>query len=57
METLTLKLRGDGRYTARFALSGGNSAWTLLLPTLGFRKTPDGYAIKMTGQLGQMETQ
>lgn len=53
METLTLKLEGDGRYTARLSLSGGNAAWTLLLPSLGFRKTPDGYAIKMAGQLGQ----
>lgn len=53
MEKLTLKLEGNGRYTARLALSGGNAAWTLLLPSLGFSKTPDGYAIKMTGQLGQ----
>ncbi|GAB5489309.1 MAG: type II secretion system protein N [Parasphingorhabdus sp.] len=53
MEKLTLKLEGDGRYSARLALSGGNAAWTLLLPSLGFRKTPDGYAIKMNGQLGQ----
>ena len=53
MEKLTLKLEGNGSYTARLALSGGNVAWTLLLPSLGFSKTPDGYAIKMTGQLGQ----
>ncbi|MEP2990560.1 MAG: type II secretion system protein N [Parasphingorhabdus sp.] len=53
MEKLTLKLEGDGQYTARLALSGGNAAWTLLLPSLGFSKTPDGYAIKMAGQLGQ----
>lgn len=53
METLTLKLEGNGRYAARLALSGGNAAWTLLLPSLGFQKTPDGYAIRMNGQLGQ----
>ena len=53
MEQLTLKLEGNGFYTARLFLSGGERAWTLLLPTLGFRKVPDGYAIKVAGQLAQ----
>jgi len=51
MEKLTLKLEASGRYTARLFLKGGNSAWTLLLPTLGFRKTPEGYAINIDGNL------
>jgi len=53
MEQLTLKLEGNGFYTARLFLSGSDRAWTLLLPTLGFRKVPSGYAIKVAGQLGQ----
>ncbi len=53
MEQLTLKLQGNGFYTARLFLSGSDRAWTLLLPTLGFRKVPSGYAIKVAGQLGQ----
>ncbi|WP_417593683.1 type II secretion system protein N [Parasphingorhabdus sp.] len=53
MEQLTLKLEGNGFYTARLFLSGSDRAWTLLLPTLGFRNVPDGYAIKVAGQLGQ----
>lgn len=52
MEQLTLKLEGNGFYTARLFLSGSDRAWTLLLPTLGFRKVPSGYAIKVAGQLG-----
>lgn len=56
MEQLTMKLEGDGSYSARLSLSGGNSTWALLLPALGFRKTPEGYAMKMTGQLGQIKT-
>ena len=57
MEQLTLKLRGNGFYTARLFLSGSDRAWTLLLPTLGFRKVPSGYAIKVAGQLGQRNGQ
>ena len=57
MEQLTLKLEGNGFYTARLFLSGSDRAWTLLLPTLGFRKAPSGYAIKVAGQLGQRNTQ
>ena len=53
MEQLTLKLEGNGFYTARLFLSGSDRAWTLLLPTLGFRKVPSGYAIKVAGQLGK----
>ncbi|QJB70216.1 type II secretion system protein N [Parasphingorhabdus halotolerans] len=53
METLTLKLQGNGFYTARLFLSGNERAWALLLPTLGFLKVPSGYAIKVAGQLGQ----
>ncbi len=53
MEQLTLKLEGNGFYTARLFLSGSDRAWTLLLPTLGFRNVPDGYAIKVAGQLAQ----
>ena len=53
MEQLTLKLEGNGFYTARLFLSGSDRAWTLLLPTLGFRTVPSGYAIKVAGQLGQ----
>lgn len=53
MEQLTLKLQGNGFYTARLFLSGTDRAWTLLLPTLGFRKVPSGYAIKVAGQIGQ----
>ncbi|MEH6662333.1 MAG: type II secretion system protein N [Parasphingorhabdus sp.] len=53
MEQLTLKLQGNGFYTARLSLSGSDRAWTLLLPTLGFRKVPDGYAIKVAGQLAR----
>lgn len=53
MEELTMKLEGNGFYTARLLLRGNQSAWTLILPTLGFLKTPDGYAIKIAGQLGQ----
>ena len=56
MEQLTLKLEGNGFYTARLFLSGSDRAWTLLLPTLGFRKVPSGYAIKVAGQLGQRNT-
>ena len=61
METLTLKLAGDGTYSGRLLLTGGNRAWTLLLPTLGFRKVPNGYVITLAGQLasgnfsGQLE--
>lgn len=51
MERLTLTLQGNGFYTARLFLSGSERAWTLLLPTLGFRMVPDGYAIKVAGQL------
>lgn len=57
MEQLTLKLEGNGFYTARLLLSGSDRAWTLLLPTLGFRKVPSGYAIKVAGQLGQRNVQ
>ena len=57
MEQLTLKLEGNGYYTARLFLSGSDRAWTLLLPTLGFRNVPDGYAIKVAGQLGQRNGQ
>ena len=57
MEQLTLKLQGNGFYTARLFLSGSDRAWTLLLPTLGFRKVPSGYAIKVAGQLGQRNGQ
>ena len=57
MEQLTLKLEGNGFYTARLFLSGSDRAWTLLLPTLGFRNVPDGYAIKVAGQLGQRNEQ
>ncbi|MEH6826896.1 type II secretion system protein N [Parasphingorhabdus sp.] len=57
MEQLTLKLQGNGFYTARLFLSGSDRAWTLLLPTLGFRKAPSGYAIKVAGQLGQRNGQ
>ena len=53
MEQLTVKLQANGFYTARLFLSGSDRAWTLLLPTLGFRKVPSGYAIKVAGQLGQ----
>tara|TARA_R110000850_G_scaffold121826_1_gene239754 strand:+ start:787 stop:1506 length:720 start_codon:yes stop_codon:yes gene_type:complete len=53
MEQLTLKLEGNGFYTARLFLSGSDRAWTLLLPTLGFRKVPSGYAVKVAGQLGR----
>jgi general secretion pathway protein N len=61
METLTLQLAGDGTYSGRLLLTGGNRAWTLLLPTLGFRKVPNGYAITLAGKLangnfsGQLE--
>ncbi|MBQ0770482.1 MAG: type II secretion system protein N [Sphingomonadales bacterium] len=57
MEQITLKLQGNGFYTARLFLSGSDRAWTLLLPTLGFRKVPSGYAIKVAGQLGQRNGQ
>lgn len=57
MEQLTLKLEGNGYYTARLFLSGSDRAWTLLLPTLGFRNVPDGYAIKVAGQLAQRNPQ
>ncbi|WP_339824871.1 type II secretion system protein N [uncultured Parasphingorhabdus sp.] len=57
MEQLTLKLEGNGYYTARLFLSGSDRAWTLLLPTLGFRNVPDGYAIKVAGQLAQRNAQ
>lgn len=57
MEQLTLKLQGNGFYTARLFLSGSDRAWTLLLPTLGFRRVPSGYAIKVAGQLGQRNGQ
>ncbi|VAV91657.1 hypothetical protein MNBD_ALPHA04-1989 [hydrothermal vent metagenome] len=53
METLTLKLEGNGVYTGRLFLSGTDRAWTMLLPSLGFQKLPGGYAIKVSGQLGQ----
>tara|TARA_R110000772_G_scaffold65109_9_gene145467 strand:+ start:46 stop:783 length:738 start_codon:yes stop_codon:yes gene_type:complete len=53
MEELTMKLEGNGFYTARLFLNGNERAWTLLLPTLGFQKVPSGYAIKVAGQLGQ----
>ncbi|MEO9599859.1 type II secretion system protein N [Parasphingorhabdus sp.] len=52
MEKLTFKLEGNGFYTARLFLTGHDGAWTLLLPTLGFRQVPEGYAIKVAGQLG-----
>lgn len=55
METLTLKLAGDGTYSGRLLLTGGNRAWTLLLPTLGFRKIPNGYAIKLSGKISNGE--
>lgn len=57
MEQLTLKLEGNGFYTARLFLSGSERAWTLLLPTLGFRNVPNGYAIKVAGQLAQRNGQ
>ncbi|PHR16560.1 MAG: hypothetical protein COA41_14560 [Sphingopyxis sp.] len=57
MEQLTLKVQGNGFYTARLFLSGSDRAWTLLLPTLGFRKVPSGYAIKVAGQLRQRNGQ
>jgi len=57
MEQLTVKLQGNGFYTARLFLSGSDRAWTLLLPTLGFRKVPNGYAIKVAGQLAQRNGQ
>ncbi len=53
MEILTLKLEGDGLYSARLLLSGNQRGWTLLLPALGFQKVPSGYAIKTVGQLGK----
>ncbi len=53
MEELTMKLEGNGFYTARLFLNGNEQAWTILLPTLGFQKVPSGYAIKVAGQLGQ----
>jgi general secretion pathway protein N len=53
MEQLTLKLEGNGFYTARLFLSGSDRAWTLLLPTLGFRNVPGGYAIKVAGRLNR----
>ena len=53
MEELTMKLEGNGFYTARLFLNGNERAWTILLPTLGFQKVPSGYAIKVAGQLGQ----
>lgn len=53
MEQLTLKLEGNGFYTARLFLSGSDRAWTLLLPTLGFRNVPGGYAIKVAGRLSR----
>ncbi len=53
MEQLTLKLQGNGFYTARLFLSGSDRAWTLLLPTLGFRNVADGFAIKVAGQLAK----
>lgn len=53
MEELTMKLEGNGFYTARLFLNGNERAWTMLLPTLGFQKVPSGYAIKVAGQLGQ----
>ena len=56
MEQLTLKLQGNGFYTARLFLSGSERAWTLQLPTIGFLKAPNGYAIKVAGQLGQSIT-
>lgn len=57
MEQLTLKLEGNGFYTARLFLSGSDRAWTLLLPTLGFRNVAGGYAIKVAGQLAQRNGQ
>ena len=51
MEQLMLKLDGEGFYSARLSLSGGDGAWALLLPTLGFRKTPEGYAMTMSGTM------
>ncbi|MEP2101726.1 MAG: type II secretion system protein N [Parasphingorhabdus sp.] len=53
MEQLTMKLEGNGFYTARLFLNGNERAWTVLLPTLGFQAVPGGYAIKVAGQLGQ----
>ena len=53
MEELTLKIEGNGFYTARLFLNGNERAWTLLLPTLGFQQLPGGYAITVAGQLGQ----
>ncbi len=57
MEQLTLKLDGSGDYTARLFLSGGNAAWSLLLPRLGFSRVSDGYAIRVNGNLGQQVMQ
>lgn len=57
MEELTLKLEGNGFYTARLFLSGNSGDWTLILPTLGFVQVSGGYAIKIAGQLGQNNTQ
>ena len=53
MEELTMKLDGHGAYSARLFLSGSERIWTLLLPTLGFRKVSGGYAIRVAGQLGE----
>ncbi|OAO03854.1 hypothetical protein A8B75_09960 [Sphingomonadales bacterium EhC05] len=53
MEQLTFRLEGNGFYTARLFLSGRDSAWALLLPTLGFRQVSNGYAIRVAGQLNQ----
>jgi len=53
MEQLTMKLQGNGAYTARLLLSGDEGMWALLLPTLGFQKVPSGYAIRIAGQLGR----
>ncbi|MEW4467929.1 type II secretion system protein N [Parasphingorhabdus sp. JC815] len=52
MEELTLKLEGNGFYTARLYLNGNERAWTLLLPTLGFQQLPGGYAMTIAGTLG-----
>ncbi|HEY9091010.1 type II secretion system protein N [Parasphingorhabdus sp.] len=54
MEELTLKIEGNGFYTARLFLNGNERAWTLLLPTMGFQQLPGGYAITVSGQLEQM---
>ena len=57
MEELTVKIEGNGFYTARLFLNGDDRAWTLLLPTLGFQQLPGGYAITVAGTLGGQAAQ